>query len=45
MVTPVELLINSALSCSVDLETAQQERSMLLVGGERLLREEVMYFC
>jgi hypothetical protein len=38
-VTPVELLIDSALSPSVNLETAQQERSMLLAGGERLLRE------
>jgi hypothetical protein len=38
-VTSVELSIDSALSPSVDLETAQQERSMLLVGDNRLLRE------
>jgi hypothetical protein len=38
-VTPVELSINRALSPSVNLETARQERSMLLSGDERLLRE------
>ncbi len=37
--TPVELLIDSALSPSVNLETAWQERSVLLSGDKRLLRE------
>ncbi len=46
-ITPVELLIDSALSPSVYLETAQQERSMLLAGEKRLLREgnEVDLLC
>jgi hypothetical protein len=39
MVTPVGLSIDSALSPSVNLETAQQERSVLLSGDKRLLRE------
>jgi hypothetical protein len=38
-VTPVELPINSALSPSVNLGTARQERSMLLSDDKRLLRE------
>jgi hypothetical protein len=38
-VTPVELSIKRVLSPSVNLETAQQERSMLLSGDKRLLRE------
>ncbi len=37
--TPIELLINSALSPSVNLETARQERSMLLSGDKRLVSE------
>ncbi len=38
-VTPVELLIDSALSPLITLETARQERSVLLSGDKRLLRE------
>jgi hypothetical protein len=37
-VTPVEPSINSVLSPSVNLETAQQERSLLLSGDKWLLR-------
>ncbi len=38
-VTPVELLIYSALSPLIALEKAQWERSVLLLGDKRLLRE------
>ncbi len=38
-VPPVELSINSALSPSVNLKTAPQERSVLLADDKRLLRE------
>jgi hypothetical protein len=46
-VAPVKLLIQSALSPSVNLETAQQGRSMLLADDKRLLgeRTEVDLLC
>jgi hypothetical protein len=38
-VIPVELLINSAISLLINLETARQGRSMLLSDEQRLLFE------
>jgi hypothetical protein len=35
-VTPIELSIDTALSPSVNLETAQQERNVLLSGDKKV---------
>jgi hypothetical protein len=40
MVTPVELLIDSAVSHLINLEIARQGRSMLLLDEQKLLLKE-----
>ncbi len=39
-VTPVELLVDSAISLLINLETAQQGRSVLLSDEQKLLVKE-----